>query len=153
MCGGRLFVHIPQKVARGAGAEEAAPAASCHRPCYFRASVLVFQLKSAAGLVVAEPIHDTAHTSEAKGTIGPSVRALTHVRTHTRTHTHGCVYTGGPKTKRWARCARPCVCACAFGYWKGKKWIWVCVFSLGLHPRNTYHSDTSSAESSRIPSY
>lgn len=77
----------------GSGAEEAAPAASCHRACYFSAGVLGSQLKSAA---VAEPIHDTAHTSEAKGTIGPSVRALTHVCTHTSTHTRLCLY-------RWAQ--------------------------------------------------
>ena len=29
----------------------------------------------------------------------------------------------------------------------------MCVFSLGRPPRNTYHSDTGSAETSRIPSY
>lgn len=27
------------------------------------------------------------------------------------------------------------------------------MFSLGLPPRNTYHSDTGSAETSKIPSY
>lgn len=50
--------------------------------------------------MVAEPIHDTAHTSEAEGTIGPSVRVLAYVCTHAHTHTQGCVYTGGPKMKR-----------------------------------------------------
>ena len=58
---------------------------------------------------------------------------------------------------KWlARCVCVCVCVCVygeFGYWKERNGYGVCVFSLGSPPVNTYHSDTSSAETSRIPSY
>lgn len=62
--------------------------------------------------MVAEPIHDTAHTSEAEGTIGPSVRALTHVCTHTWTHTAVFIQVGPKRSGERGVRGR----VCAFGY-------------------------------------